>query len=603
MGPASCRRLEVPFELALPIDIEQVRNWVSSFGISVMAASRLAATQSAVSSADGHVRRPHILYMEDSITAARLFQLKLEREGYVVDIAGDGDEGLDLSANITYDLIALDYNMPKYDGISVLRALSARGDMPPVIMVTADNDVATAVEAMRLGASDYLLKSEDATYLLLLPTVIRRALEKRRLEEERERTIEELHLQNRNLTLLNKVGQFFTSSQDVQEITGHLVRAICEFTDTEGSSVWLWDTPTSERLACVAIYSDGKRLPPSQLSLSAGQGIAGWVAQNGESVIVADAHEDTRFSPSSDSQLQFQTRSLLAIPLRAQDTIIGVLELVNKRKGTFDQSDQMLAETLASSAAIAVQNARLLNQARERSAELQVRNEELDAFAHTVAHDLKTPLSLVMGFADMLRESIPQLEEAEISDYLNQIVEHSSRMSQIIEALLLLAGAHGTQGVTPEPVAMGEIIAEALRRLEVVLEQNKVELSLPDDWPLVTGYGPWLEEVWANYLLNGVKYGGKPPQLVLGWEPENETHIRFWIQDNGSGIKLEKGTLFTPLSRSNNGPRNGHGLGLSIVKRIVTRLNGEVGADSEPGIGSRFWFTLPLATDEEFDTE
>jgi K+-sensing histidine kinase KdpD len=293
----------------------------------------------------------------------------------------------------------------------------------------------------------------------------------------------------------------------------------------------------------------------------------------------------------------------LAIPLRAQDTIIGVLELVNKRKGTFDQSDQMLAETLASSAAIAVQNARLLNQARERSAELQVRNEELDAFAHTVAHDLKTPLSLVMGFADMLRESIPQLEEAEISDYLNQIVEHSSRMSQIIEALLLLAGAHGTQGVTPEPVAMGEIIAEALRRLEVVLEQNKAELSLPDDWPLVTGYGPWLEEVWANYLLNGVKYGGKPPQLVLGWEPENKTHIRFWIQDNGSGIKLEKGTLFTPLSRSNNGPRNGHGLGLSIVKRIVTRLNGEVGADSEPGIGSRFWFTLPLATDEEFDTE
>ena len=93
-----------------------------------------------------------------------------------------------------------------------------------------------------------------------------------------------------------------------------------------------------------------------------------------------------------------------------------MLELVNKRKGTFDQSDQMLAETLASSAAIAVQNARLLNQARERSAELQVRNEELDAFAHTVAHDLKTPLSLVMGFADMLRESIPHLEEAEIAE-------------------------------------------------------------------------------------------------------------------------------------------------------------------------------------------
>jgi signal transduction histidine kinase/DNA-binding response OmpR family regulator len=538
--------------------------------------------------------------MEDDSMAAMLFRRRLEHEGYAVDIALDGEEGLAMCAEVDYDLIALDYTMPNLDGISVLRELSQREVVPPVVMITAQNDTATAVEAMRLGAYDYLVKGSNAAYLLLLPGVIERALEKRRLELEQQRTIEALHTQNRNLALLNRVAQSLTSTLDVDEIALTLVKSISEFTDTQGSSVWLWDPSHMDFLRCVAIYPQRESAELAEMALSPGEGIAGWVAQHGESVLLDDANADPRHSRLGDRKLQYAIRSLMAVPLRARDKIIGVLELVNNSHGRYSANDQVLAETLASSAAIAIENARLFSNLRERTEELQVRNEELDAFAHTVAHDLKTPLALVMGFGEMLRDSYDLLQPQEIEMYLSHIIDNSTRMNHIIEALLLLAGVRGVQAVTVDAINMGEIVQEVLNRLDFTLKQSNAVVTLPVEWPDAMGYGPWIEEVWYNYILNGVKYGGSPPKLKLGYDTAPDAagigFVRFWVHDNGSGLTVDPDQLFKPMVRGSNvGGRSGHGLGLSIVKRIVERLQGHVGVDSTPGEGSRFYFTLPAA--------
>lgn len=133
-----------------------------------------------------------ILYMEDDPATARLFQRKLEREGYVVDLACDGEEGLTMYEAASYDVLAVDQSMPNLDGLAVIRALASQKPFPPLIVVTASGDARAAVEAMKLGASDYIIKDVDGVYLDLLPAVIEQVLHQHNLTEERERLIVEL---------------------------------------------------------------------------------------------------------------------------------------------------------------------------------------------------------------------------------------------------------------------------------------------------------------------------------------------------------------------------------------------------------------------------
>src|SRR5712691_1343210 len=133
-----------------------------------------------------------ILVIDDDAGQARLAQRTLERAGYAVDVAGDGDTGLALYATGAYDVLMVDHQMPGIGGLEVLSTLAARGALPPTIMVTGHGDEAIAVEAMKLGAGDYLVKDVDGQYLTLLPTVVVRVLRQQRLVEEKQQAEEAL---------------------------------------------------------------------------------------------------------------------------------------------------------------------------------------------------------------------------------------------------------------------------------------------------------------------------------------------------------------------------------------------------------------------------
>src|SRR5438445_5375784 len=126
-----------------------------------------------------------ILILEDDPGQARLAQRTLERAGYAVEVAGDGDTGIALSATGVYDVLMVDHQMPGKGGLEVLRTLALRGALPPTIMVTGHGDEAVAVEAMKLGAGDYVVKDVDGRYLTLLPTVVARVLHQQRLLAEK----------------------------------------------------------------------------------------------------------------------------------------------------------------------------------------------------------------------------------------------------------------------------------------------------------------------------------------------------------------------------------------------------------------------------------
>jgi PAS domain S-box-containing protein len=229
--------------------------------------------------------------------------------------------------------------------------------------------------------------------------------------------------------------------------------------------------------------------------------------------------------------------------------------------------------------------------------ELEARNAELDAFAHTVAHDLKNPLSLVAGYAQMLQRAWQTLPSEQVDRYLHTIGRNARRMDNIIDELLLLAGVR-KQEVEFVPLDVAGIVAEAQNRLTDLIDEYQAELSVPGTWPVALGHGPWVEEVWVNYLSNGIKYGGRPPRLELGAIDDEQGMVRFWVRDNGAGLTpKQQARLFVPFTQMAQVRVGGHGLGLSIVQRIVEKLGGQVGVESEgvEGQGSLFFFTLPAA--------
>lgn len=282
-------------------------------------------------------------------------------------------------------------------------------------------------------------------------------------------------------------------------------------TDGEGAAVLLQDAHP-DQLRILAAFGDvSEKVVENTVPVEGS--IAGTVLTSRPPLIVPDVQVDPRMYREVDQRTGFVTRSLLGVPLQ--------IENARLYEAVVDHAE------------------RLGKRIRERTAELQARNEELAAYNHTVAHDLKSPFALLIGYAELLEEDYAILSGEEVQQCLHAIAQHGHKMCSIIDALLLLAELRD-RAVEMKPLDMARIVAESRRRLASMIEEYRAEIIVPDVWPVAVSYGPWIEEVWVNYLSNAIKYGGQPPRLELGACEQADGLVRFWVHDNGAGIPPDK---------------------------------------------------------------
>jgi len=275
----------------------------------------------------------------------------------------------------------------------------------------------------------------------------------------------------------------------------------------------------------------------------------------------------------------------------------ALADVVDKVKGFELGAADYITKPFQQEEVLARVNAHIkLHQLQE---DLQKRNMQLDAFARTVAHDLKNPLNTVIGYADELVEICHEdnLLDTELRSQLNLIAKAGHKMEDIINALLLFARTSKAEEIAMQPLDMHTLLAQVQERLAFAIKENQATISLPSAFPIAVGYAPWVEEIWANYISNAIKYGGSPPSVEIGSTVQDDDNtIRFWVRDNGQGLSEEaQAQLFIPFTRLRQNQAEGHGLGLSIVQQIVEKLGGQVGVDSQIGQGSTFYFTLSRA--------
>lgn len=240
-----------------------------------------------------------------------------------------------------------------------------------------------------------------------------------------------------------------------------------------------------------------------------------------------------------------------------------------------------------------VANKKLIDEIKQREKLI----EDLDSFSHTLAHDLKNSLGAIVSSCDIIEESIND-NNTELATELAGLIKSSASKSLKITQELLILATVSHQEVSKSELNMKEIFKEAKTQLQDLLLSKSVKITEPETWPTAFGYASWVEEIWTNYLSNAIKYGGTPPEIEVGADKTANNRIRFWIKDNGDGIKEEQQSkLFKKYIRLDPKKAEGYGLGLSIIKRIAEKLGGTVGVESlgEPGKGSTFYFELPTS--------
>jgi signal transduction histidine kinase/CheY-like chemotaxis protein len=561
------------------------------------------------------IAQDDILVVDDTPANLQLLSHLLTQHGYKVRAVLSGAQALTAARAALPDLIMLDIRMPEMDGYQVCERLKAdeRTRDVPILFISALSESEDKVKGFQVGGVDYITKPfQSAEVVARLEThlTLRRLQQKLEAQNaqlqahmaERERAEADLCYLNERMQILHEIDLAIVGAQSPAAIARSILGRLSHLVPCERVSVVEFQNDQTDVLAVEATHGLG-------LDVSGWADLLYTVASLRPYIQgVADIGELSGHSALQERLFAEGTRSYVIVPLMALGQVIGTLNVESCQPNVFASEHVNVMAEVTGLLAVAMHQAQLRASLEQRTTELEVQNAELDAFAHTVAHDLKNPLSVVSGYAQMLAEYGADLPPEQWHEMAEAAARGASKAVSIVNNLLLLASAH-RMTVRPQPLDMAVIVREALERLVNLIQEYRPEIKLPDRWPQAVGHAPWVEEVWANYIGNAIKYGsleGEPLRIELGaastqpvpaggGEPAGDL-MRFWVRDYGVGLTLEQqARLFTPFERLGQADIGGHGLGLSIVRRIVEKLGGQVGVESDgvPGHGSVFSFTLP----------
>ena len=542
-----------------------------------------------------------IIVEDESITAFDL-QVRLQGMGYTVSaIASSGDDAIRTIESHLPDLILMDIRIRgERDGIEVAQEIRERFDIP-IIYLTAFADDATIERARYTEPFGYLLKpfQEQELYSSVEMALYKHKAERKLRENERR-----LQIYAERLQVLHQIEQSILGADSPQEISQTVLRSIGNLIPCQDALVISIDSDQQTGRILASYEKRQTKVDALQFDVSDADFYRAIKAE--ETKVVTALELLTAFPGLEKVLLLDEEIRYTNFPLLSQEELIGVLTIGTTVTQEYDDAQLDVITELANSLALAIHHSRLHQELAAYADELAQRNDDLDAFAHTVAHDLKSPIGVIAGYTDILLEDIQIAPRIDLGKHLGVIERTTIMMNDIINELLLLAEVR-KQDVKPSQLDMSDIVENALARLHYSISKTGAEVSTPECWPHASGYGPWVEEVWINYLNNALKYGGTPPKVWMGFdkniiEQTGTLYYRFWIRDNGDGIPFEEQSgLFTPFTRMGQVRAKGHGLGLSIVHRIIDKLKGSVGIESDgvTGQGSLFYFTLPAVRDED----
>ncbi len=530
-----------------------------------------------------------IAVVDDESAICELCARSLQRYGYDVTSTTSSRQALEILRQQEFDLLLLDIRMPEINGLEVMRRVRQFAPDLAIVVMTGYASMEMAIEAVKQGATDFLQKPFPLDNLRL---AVAEALAKRDLTRERSRSRALMHLVH--------VTERMASLMEEDVLVQTALRAVMEETAAWRGSVMLYEPGKH------VLYLTGAIGLPAEVavgySVGLNEGVAGRVMQMGEALLVEDVRTDPRLSglplPRQD---QYQNHSFLAVPIRSGDQVLGVMNLSEKsRVGPFQVSDLEVAGLVCNQLAIALEKARLFTEIQDSYRRLREVDRLKSEFLNIAAHELRTPLSIILGYALMLRDDLKDEQQ----EHASAIVDSSVQLARLVDDMTNLRYLEaGKVALSAHVIRLQEIVPEAVGRFRQVAQNKKQELTalIPDDLPFVRGEQEKVSLVLTNLLSNATRFTDEGGRIQV-WARVDQDHpgkILVAVEDTGCGIAVEaQGRIFEPFFQVEDSLRREHGgmgLGLSTARELILLHGGNVWVDSEVGRGSTFYFTLPVA--------
>jgi len=522
-----------------------------------------------------------ILIADDEVDVLDMCVRALSLEGYRTSSAHNGMEAVALARKQQFDLLLTDIKMPGMTGLQAFQAV--RQENPDIVgvAITGYGAVDTAIEALQLGMSDFLLKPFS---LDELSAAISKALEKKRLERENARL--------KALIPLFGLSQTFMTVTELDLLLQQVMKTAVQETHAHLGVLVLKNESSGEWEVAAVVSDCGEEAPTPKYMLSAE--IARQAAEEQRAVVwVADSRQESFFAAKAANA---HLKTAIALPLVVSGETIGTLGLGKRqRTAAFAASDVELLSVLASQAAIAIQNARLFTRIRNAYDKLSSLDHLKSEFINIAAHELRTPLAEINTYLALLEQEVKEQSKSHVHAIARAAGRLGLVMNEMTDLKFLEAGQVGLQRTQ---VSLPELVAEVLESLgpQAASRNETIRHQVPDSLVCISADGPKLKVALSNLVSNAIDSTPEGGEISVEAIADGNS-IRVAIHDTGMGIPAEEREwIFKPFHQLESSlirERGGMGVGLAIARNVVELHGGRIWVESEPGKGSTFFFTIP----------